>query len=67
MQHYEVVDVDYKKMENMAVNALDHDGDGILTMKDAHIARDRVQKQLSVGMPSVASFCMGFAVGMFYG
>ena len=66
LQYYEVININYKKAEQAAIQALDQDGDGKLTTNDLKVAKDRLQKRLSVGMPSAATFGVGFCAGLAY-
>ena len=57
------ISVDWKKVETEVRAALDVDGDGALTAKDASIAWDTVVDSMRVGVPGGTGFAAGAAAG----
>lgn len=57
------ISVDWVKVETEVRAALDVDGDGALTAKDASIAWDTVVDSLRVGVPGGTGFAAGAAAG----
>ena len=57
------ISVDWNKVETEVRAALDVDGDGALTAKDASIAWDTVVDSLRVGVPGGTGFAAGAAAG----
>eukprot|EP00808_Paulinella_micropora_P003221 g63200.t1 len=59
------ISVDWGKVERGVTSTLDQDGDGQLTPEDLRIAKEKMVRNLSIGLPSQgAGFAVGFYMGM---
>mmetsp|Transcript_39077 Transcript_39077/g.69985 ORF Transcript_39077/g.69985 Transcript_39077/m.69985 type:complete len:250 (-) Transcript_39077:120-869(-) len=64
LAYYGYVDVNWKKVEGDLFSRLDLDGDGEITMKDAHAAFKHLEKVLLFNLPAGAGFTSGLLYGM---
>lgn len=67
MRHHGYLEVDWSKVEDSIVKALDADGDGKLTEKDAKIHFDKGMGMLGHSVPSASAFATAFILGLRYG
>lgn len=67
LQHYNYIDINFKQINDKAIEMLDTDGDGKLTVKDVHIYVNQLINICSKNMPSAAAFSSGLSIGLFWG
>jgi len=60
------VDVDWKQIQNDAIEKVDTDGDGKITVEDAKTYWLKVKKILTNKVPSGGGFSLGFLYGLRY-
>uniref|UniRef100_A0A0G4GIR2 EF-hand domain-containing protein n=1 Tax=Chromera velia CCMP2878 TaxID=1169474 RepID=A0A0G4GIR2_9ALVE len=58
------IKIEWKKFEKEVYSKFDLDGDGDLTNKDFEIAKAKVLKVLTWGLPSATGFGLGFVMGL---
>mmetsp|Transcript_3587 Transcript_3587/g.9168 ORF Transcript_3587/g.9168 Transcript_3587/m.9168 type:complete len:221 (+) Transcript_3587:124-786(+) len=64
LAYYGYIDVNWRKVEGDLLSRLDFDGDGEITVKDAHAAFQHLEKVLLFNLPAGAGFTSGLLYGM---
>jgi uncharacterized membrane protein (Fun14 family) len=67
LQYLGYININHQKLVNDVEKVLDANGDGKIDEKDALVMWDKVKDILSYGLPNVAGFASGFALGVYYG
>ncbi|KAJ3000580.1 hypothetical protein HDV02_004875 [Globomyces sp. JEL0801] len=63
LSHLDVIKINWTTLEKLALDRLDQDGDGKLTVEDVKIAGNRLVRNLSHDIPSSTGFALGPQVG----
>ena len=67
LQHYGYIDINFNELNDKAINLLDADGDGKLTMSDVQVYLNRALDVFAKNMPSATAFSSGLSLGLFWG
>jgi len=58
------IDVKWNKVQKEIMGALDADGDGEVTTKDAKVFGEKLMNVLRFNLPASGSFAAGFVIGV---
>jgi uncharacterized membrane protein (Fun14 family) len=64
LAYFGYITINWNKIEGDVTKAIDQDGDGKLTVKDAGVLMKRVVGFFRTGLPNAAGFTSGFYLGL---